>query len=283
MCGNVVATYNWLHHHVSVEGWAALAGWGTASIALIAAVVGLYQLNEMRRTRERQVQPYVVVYTELDPDDWQLLDLIIENVGQTPAYRVQPDLSPLTITPFVNDETGKEETVLPIPDEIGVLAPGQKWRTFWDSAPAREDDRKQQATDWVPTSKARSASRTAPTVPIPSRSSWIGTHSATLAVRSAVLKRPPRGSSESRIAAPAEVFRPPGRHRRDLAVSETTCHDVTNTQGCLVRVLVFPDPEAHPASFVAVHVSCPGVSAMGSSQSSGGTILASIPVCSARR
>lgn len=125
------------------EAWAALAAWVTASIALTAAVVGLYQLIEMRRTRERQVQPYVVVYTELDPEEWQHLYLVIENVGQTPAYRVQPDLPPLTITPFVNHETGKEETVLPLPDEIGVLAPGQKWRTFWDSAPARENDRKQ--------------------------------------------------------------------------------------------------------------------------------------------
>jgi hypothetical protein len=129
------------------EAWAALAGWVTASIALIAAVVGLYQLIEVRRTRERQVQPYVVVYTELGTElgteVWDHLYLVIENVGQTPAYRVRPDLPPLTITPLVNQEMGDEGTVLPMPDEIGVLAPGQKWLTFWDSAPARENDRRQ--------------------------------------------------------------------------------------------------------------------------------------------
>ena len=125
-------------YRMRAEAWASLAAWVTASIALLAAIIGLYQLIEMRRTRERQVQPYVVIYTELDPADWQLLDLIIQNVGQTPAYRVRPDLPPLTITPFVNQETGEEETVVPLPNEIGVLAPGQTWRTHWDSAPRRE-------------------------------------------------------------------------------------------------------------------------------------------------
>jgi hypothetical protein len=48
----------------SSEGWTALATWVTAAAASAAGIVALGQLDETRRTRREQTQPFVVAYIE---------------------------------------------------------------------------------------------------------------------------------------------------------------------------------------------------------------------------
>lgn len=120
------------------EVWAAIAQWVTAGIALAAAIFALNQVQEARRTRERQTQPNVVVFADLNPTDEDWLDVTVKNFGQTAAYHVCLHFDPWpTVVPWEHPRTGDTVTRLPVPPEIPVLAPGQEWRTLWDKGEAR--------------------------------------------------------------------------------------------------------------------------------------------------
>jgi hypothetical protein len=120
----------------TAEGWAALAQWVTAGVALAAAIFALRQVQEARRTRERQAQPNVVVFADLNADDWHWLDVIVKNFGQTPAYNVRLRFDPWpTVTPWIHPVSHNRITRLLIPD-LPVLVPGQEWRTLWQEGPA---------------------------------------------------------------------------------------------------------------------------------------------------
>ena len=122
------------------DAWAALALWITAAIAGGALLFASRQVNEARATRKAVAQPNVVVYVDLNPGDWQYLDLVVKNFGQTPAYGIRfVGLPDLDVVPWENLLTGDHETALHVPETIVVLAPGQEWRTIWDSAVAREE------------------------------------------------------------------------------------------------------------------------------------------------
>ena len=137
----VRAVYHWLHDHVSPEGWSALGTWAIAGVAAVVAFYVLRQVREARITREKQVQPNVVAYAALNPEVSQYLDFVVTNYGQTPAYHVKLKFPVLTVTPYENPVTGEQTTELCIPDEVAVLAPGQEWRTLWDSGIEREQYR----------------------------------------------------------------------------------------------------------------------------------------------
>lgn len=117
---------------MTAVAWDALASWITAIVAIAAASFGYQQVREARTTREKVAQPDVVVYVDHNENDWQYLDLVIKNFGQTPAYNVIPTLPPLKRVPFTNAVTGEEITEVFVPARIAVLAPGQEWRTMWD-------------------------------------------------------------------------------------------------------------------------------------------------------
>jgi hypothetical protein len=134
---------------VTADAWAALAQWVTAGIALGAAVFAYFQVIEARRTRERVAQPDVVVYIERDPQNWHYMDLVIKNFGQTPAYNIRLTLPPLEVVPWENSVTGERVTALWVPESIAVLAPGQEWRTSWDSGIEREEYEGELKTQFV--------------------------------------------------------------------------------------------------------------------------------------
>jgi hypothetical protein len=115
------------------DAWAALAQWVTAAIALGAAVFAYFQVIEARRTRERVAQPDVVVFIDHNPVNWHYMDLVIKNLGQTPAYNIRIKLPPLQVVPFENESTGEQVTTHYVPTNIAVLAPGQEWRSAWES------------------------------------------------------------------------------------------------------------------------------------------------------
>jgi hypothetical protein len=118
------------------DAWAAWAQWVTVAIAFGAAVYARGQVLEARKTRERVAQPNVVVFVDRH-EVRGYMDLVIKNFGQTSAYNVRPKLPPLQLAPYRNLLTGKEVTNLDVPEYIAVLAPGQEWRTVWDSARRR--------------------------------------------------------------------------------------------------------------------------------------------------
>lgn len=132
--------YQWLHH-LSPEGWSALGTWAIAGVTTVTAFFALRYARDARLTREKQVQPNVVAYVAPSRDVSQYLDLVVTNYGQTPAYHVKLSFPVLTVTPYENLVTGEHTTELYIPEEIAVLAPGQEWRTLWDSAIEREHHR----------------------------------------------------------------------------------------------------------------------------------------------
>jgi hypothetical protein len=133
--------YHLLHDHVSPEGWSALGTWTIAGVVAVATFFALRQLRAARITIEKQAQPNVVAYAALNPEFSQYLDFVLKNYGQTPAYHVKLKFPVLTVAPYQNPVTGEQTTELCVPDEVTVLAPGQEWRTVWDSAIEREQHR----------------------------------------------------------------------------------------------------------------------------------------------
>ena len=109
------------------DAWAALSLWITAAIAGGALLFASRQVNEARATRKAVAQPNVVVYVDLNPGDWQYLDLVVKNFGQTPAYGIRfVGLPDLDVVPWENLLTGDHETALHVPETIVVLAAGQE-------------------------------------------------------------------------------------------------------------------------------------------------------------
>jgi hypothetical protein len=124
-----------LMHADAVAAWAQ---WATVAIAGGAAWYARGQVREARQTRERVAAPDVVAYMEPNPKNWQWFDFVVKNFGQTPAYNIRVDLPPLPIRPYLDPQTAQQVTHLAIPTTIAVLAPGQEWRTLWDTLIDRE-------------------------------------------------------------------------------------------------------------------------------------------------
>ena len=77
------------------------------------------------------------MYTQVNPYVSQMLELVVKNFGNTPAYNITMEFDP---TPQVSPESvGEGATDLAYPSLIPILAPEQEWRTWWDSAVARKD------------------------------------------------------------------------------------------------------------------------------------------------
>jgi hypothetical protein len=123
---------------VSADLASAIAESTTAVIAAAALFFASRQVREARATRKAVAQPNVVVYVEMNATEWRHLDLIVRNFGQTAAYSIKFEgLAHLDVVSSKNELTGKTDTLY-LPETIAVLAPGQEWRTVWDSVAARE-------------------------------------------------------------------------------------------------------------------------------------------------
>jgi hypothetical protein len=122
---------------MSPNGWTALGACVAAGVAIIAAVIGGWQLFEARRLRREQTQPYVVVFTDESGNDPRHIDLVIKNFGATAAKDVRVTFS----APLDSAVLGEHSAYSPIrtPEVIPVLVPSQEWRTFWDFSPARDE------------------------------------------------------------------------------------------------------------------------------------------------
>jgi hypothetical protein len=128
----------------SVTDWiTAAAAVLTFGVALAAALYAREQVNEGKETRKQAAtleversQPNVVLYTEPSSASQVLIDLVIKNYGQTAALDVRIDITPALKR--TGQAGGAVESVA-VPDVIPFLAPGQEWRTLWDSGLARKN------------------------------------------------------------------------------------------------------------------------------------------------
>jgi hypothetical protein len=128
---------------MTADTWVAVAAIAQAATVVVAGWALIYargQVREARETRERVAQPDVVVYVDRH-EVRRYMDLVIKNFGQTTAYNIRLTLPPLEVAPSTSRRTGEEVDSLYVPKKIAVLAPGQEWRTMWDSAVRRENYR----------------------------------------------------------------------------------------------------------------------------------------------
>lgn len=105
-------------------------------IAASAARAAFKQYQLGRETRADQTRPYVIVDFEPSPASSNLMDLIVRNIGTTPAYDVKVRLSP---TPArARETTNFELSKARILDgTLPMFAPGRELRMFFDSMPER--------------------------------------------------------------------------------------------------------------------------------------------------
>lgn len=129
---------------MDTDFWAAVAAISQAATVLVAIGAAFYargQVREARQTRERVAQPEVVAFIDHNPTNWHYLDLVVKNFGQTAAYGITLTVPAPDVSPYHNNITGEDMGVtrLHVPKHIAVLAPGQEWRTIWDSAVKRKE------------------------------------------------------------------------------------------------------------------------------------------------
>ncbi|WP_102141952.1 hypothetical protein [Mycobacterium hubeiense] len=124
----------------SPGAWLAVAAW----VAIVVVVVALlYVWRQYQRSKERKAeltQPNVSMFMEPSATDWHLIELVVKNFGQRPAYGIRFEFAnPPTVGRY---ETADDHFVdivpLNLPAEIPYLAPGQEWRMIWDSAMDRK-------------------------------------------------------------------------------------------------------------------------------------------------
>jgi hypothetical protein len=134
---------------MTAEAWTALAAWATFGVAVVAAWVGLKQYRatsaasvEQSRVAqalaEEEARPYVVAYMEQSTAGPGWIDLVVRNYGKTAARDIR-----MTATPELRRSapTGDETEGVKVFEVLGLLAPGQEWRCFWDRTWRRHEVR----------------------------------------------------------------------------------------------------------------------------------------------
>ena len=121
--------------------WVAIAAWVALLLAIVLMLVINRQLNRNRQLKRDQVRPQVTMFMEPHASDWHLIQLVVRNFGQTAAHNIEFSFTEHPTVAIYEDSDHDGEldvTELHLPSELTVLAPGQEWRTIWDSAISRE-------------------------------------------------------------------------------------------------------------------------------------------------
>lgn len=123
----------------SATGWTAYYTLLTLGLLLVAIAAALYARNQVQIARAAQkeaTRPYVIVTAEPSPIGWRVMDLVIRNIGQRPAYNVSVSLTPEPVR--ANETPGAPiSEVRWLKEPIPMLAPGQVLRTFYDAMDER--------------------------------------------------------------------------------------------------------------------------------------------------
>lgn len=113
----------------SPEVWTAVGTLATAVVALLAAGFAGWQVREIRRTRQEETRPFVIVDIQSSTASSNFLNLVIENAGATVARDVRLSFSPPLRSS--KDSVDLESTAL-ISDGIPMLPPGRRVTAFFD-------------------------------------------------------------------------------------------------------------------------------------------------------
>lgn len=128
--------------NLSSGGWLAIAAWAALAFGGVVLLVVNRQIRKNRELKQEQVRPQVAMYMEPHAVDWHIIELVVRNFGETSAYDVRFDfINPPTVAAY-EDRTfdgPPEVDELELPSELPLLAPGQEWRTVWDSSISREE------------------------------------------------------------------------------------------------------------------------------------------------
>ena len=132
---------------VDADQWSLAAAVATTAgfaIGTVVAIVAVGQFLQSQRVHREQTRPFMIITAEPSPVDQTFVDLVVRNIGTTPAY----DLT-IAITPRmerVREESGYEIADARIFTEtIAMWAPGYELRQWFDSHIEREDVRKERA------------------------------------------------------------------------------------------------------------------------------------------
>jgi hypothetical protein len=122
--------------NVESSTWLVWAAWAAILLGVVALVFTNRQIKLNRRLAAEQFRPQVAMFMEPHPVDWHVIEIVVRNFGQTAAYDVGFSFpTPPTVAEYENAADGYADVVeLKLPRELPVLAPGQEWRTVWDSA-----------------------------------------------------------------------------------------------------------------------------------------------------
>jgi hypothetical protein len=119
----------------------AWAVWALLALGVIALIYIGQQNRRNRRAAIEETRPHVGMFMEPHAADWHLIELVVRNFGKTSAYDVSFMFPhPPTVAEYENATDGYADVVeLQLPRQLPTLAPGQEWRTVWDSALDRNE------------------------------------------------------------------------------------------------------------------------------------------------
>jgi hypothetical protein len=119
--------------------WLAIAVWIAVLLGVATLIYAHRQIKQGRELRLEETRPHVAMFMEPHASDWHLIELVVRNFGETAAHDVQfTFINPPTVAQYESEQSGRVHiTELTLPETIPVLAPGQEWRTVWDSQPSR--------------------------------------------------------------------------------------------------------------------------------------------------
>lgn len=126
---------------LSSESWLAIAAWSALALAVVALLYVNRQVKRNRQLKTEQIRPQVTMYMEPHAADWHVIELVVRNFGSTAAHDVKLDfVNHPTVAAYEESDYDAPPDVaeLDLPSELPFLAPGQEWRTVWDSAISRE-------------------------------------------------------------------------------------------------------------------------------------------------
>lgn len=121
--------------------WLAWAVWALLLLGVIALIYIGQQNRRNRRAATEETRPHVGMFMEPHAADWHVIELVVRNFGKTSAYDVSFTFPhPPTVAEYENATDGYADVVeLQLPRQLPTLAPGQEWRTVWDSALDRSE------------------------------------------------------------------------------------------------------------------------------------------------
>lgn len=134
---------------VSIVDWTAVTAIAAVAQALILAIAAWFawrQVKEAKALRGTQTRPYVIAYLRLHSESLSVVEMVVENIGATPAEDVHVEISPPFESSLDQGHPGRVSEWGLIAHGVAQIAPHQQLSTFADvlhSRFAKEDLRRE--------------------------------------------------------------------------------------------------------------------------------------------